>query len=159
MTIVGKMSWEQTFRDTVEGRPGLFTAEISADNGLLGVNKPISKGAKPQPHLVVELLRSDIPLTKELRAIIADFLDPNAQTAFWFKPFGRRNKGRHPDWKTWHMDAAIFVEKNSEDRGTFEAAVQGAMQKYGLQRSQVTDACKILKEVRKYERSLREEDL
>lgn len=143
--------WATAFRDTVEGRPGECSVELTPDTGLLNYETPRQEATKPRPELVVELLRSRIELTPGLRSIIADMLDPMAESAFCFKTFGRRKPGRHAPWERWNMEAALFVEKQFVEKGLFESAVSAAMQKFGLSRSTVTKAYSLLLDIRQIE--------
>jgi hypothetical protein len=143
--------WATAFRDTVEGRPGECSVELTADTGLLNYENPRQRATKPRPELVVELLRSQIELTPGLRSIIADMLDPMAESAFCFKSFGRRKPGRFAPWERWNMEAALFVEEQFVEKGLFESAVSAAMKEFGLSRSTVTKAYSLLLEVRQIE--------
>lgn len=144
--------WATSFRDTVEGKPGLCSIELTPDTGLLDYSKPREEVTEPRPELVVELLRSNIELTPGLRNIIADMLDHKAKSAFCFKKFERRRAGRHPPWEHWHIEAALFVEANFLRKGEFDSAVTDAVKKFELNRSSVTKSYKHLLEVRKIER-------
>jgi hypothetical protein len=144
--------WVGVFRDTVEGKPGPFSVELTENYRVL--NQPIPTGAKPQPELVLALLRSQIPLSPALRSIIADMIDPGADSAFCFKKFGRRKRGRHPPWAHWHMEAALYVEEHFVKKGMYESAVRRAMAQFNLSRSQATKAYSDLREARKIQQEL-----
>lgn len=139
--------WDRVFRDTVEGRPGPLTARIQDGKPTVEA-VPIEEGAQPRPELVIELLGSGAPLSSAVREVIANWLDPDAASAFSYKSFGRRKAGRHPAWGVTNMDAAMFVEEQFDAPGTFEAAVQAAAVKFGLSRSTVTNAYSQLQEAR-----------
>ena len=131
--------WDRAFRDTVEGKPGPLTARFHDGKPTVEAVR-IEEGAQPRPELVAELLRSDVSLSPVMREVIANWLDPNGASAFCFKSFGRRNPGRYPAWGVFHLEAALFVEENFDAPGTFESAVRGAMEKFGLSRSTVIEA-------------------
>ena len=143
--------WATAFRDTVEGKPGLCSVKLTSDTGLLDYEKPRQEATKPRPELVVQLLRSKIELTPALRNIIADMLDPSAESAFCFKNFGRRKPGRHPPWERWNMEVALFVEEHFVEKGLFESAVSAAIEEFDVARSTVTKAYSLLLEVRQIE--------
>jgi hypothetical protein len=144
--------WATAFRDTVEGKPGLCSVELTPDTGFLNYEKPRQEATKPRPELVVELLRSQIELTPRLRNIIADMLDPMAKSAFCFKSFGSRKPGCFAPWERWNMEAALFVEEQFVEKGLFESAVTAAMTEFDLARSTVTEAYSFLVEVRRIEK-------
>lgn len=139
--------WDRVFRDTVEGKPGPLTARLQDGKPTIEAVR-IEDGAQPRPELVIELLRSGVPLSSAMRDIIADWLAPNAGSAFCYKSFGRRKAGRYPLWEKFHMEAAMYVDEHFDAPGTYESAVRGAMDKFGLKRTTVTDAHSQLRDAR-----------
>lgn len=131
--------WDRVLRDTVEGKPGPLTACFHDGKPTVEAVR-IEEGAQPRPELVAELLRSEVSLSPVMRDVIANWLDPNGTSAFCFKSFGRRNPGRYPAWGVFHLDAALFVDEYFDAPGTYESAVRGAMKKFGLKRTAVTEA-------------------
>ena len=121
--------WE-TFRDTVEGKPSEFSARLAPDRVDI-IREPIAVGAKCQPKLVAQLLRSEIPLTAAARNVLADMLDPEASTAFCFR-LGRRKKGRHPAWGKWHPEAVQYCWKLMGEGVPEKAAKIDAAKKFGI---------------------------
>jgi hypothetical protein len=154
---VVRLPYEDIFRDTVEGRPGNLSVEVTDQGVAVVARKPIEDGSPPRPDLIIRLLRSGLPLSQEVRNIIADFIDPAAGTLHCFGPMKRRRRGRHAGWGKWHMDAARLVEERFTARGQYEAAVEEATKKFGLTRSQVTGSYSQLKKVREIERLERDD--
>ena len=121
--------WE-TFRDTVEGKPAEFSARLTPDRVDI-IREPIAVGAKCQPELVAQLLRSEIPLTAAARNVLADMLDPKASTAFYFR-LVRRKSGRHPSWGKWHPEAVQYCWNLMGEGVPEKAAKKDAAKKFGI---------------------------
>jgi hypothetical protein len=141
--------WAGPFRDTVEGRPGLFSVEFENGRPVLRADLPICKGAKPKLELVPTLLRSEIPLTRQLREIVADWSDAEANSAFCFKQFKRRKPGRYPAWSEPNIGIGLFVEERVERKEKFEAVVTEARSRFKVGRTTVTEAYSKVRAARK----------
>ena len=115
------------------------------------INEEILEGAKQQPELLLELLRSDTSLSKDVRNYIADLLDSNTETPYWFGSFHRRKRGRHAAFNKWHMDAALYVEEHLIEVGQYDAIIKEAATVFEVGTTQVKEAYSILKKVRKEE--------
>lgn len=140
--------WAEPFRNMVEGRPSPMSIKIKESRVLLCVAQPVKKGATPRPELITELLTSNIPLSKDVRRLIADWLDPKGESAFCFKQFKRRKPGRHPSWNESKIEVGLFIEERIERGEKFEAVIADACSEFGMGRTTVTEAYSRLKAAR-----------
>ena len=147
-TIIDLDGYMTIFRDTVEGRPSEFRLRIEKNTLILDCEIPITAESGTSEHLILQLLRSEIPLTKIFRNWIADLLDPNADTNFCYKDFSRRHSGRRPKWDLWEVEAGLYVEERVKQDG-YESAIQAAMQEFNLKRTVVKNAYAKVKKARK----------
>lgn len=144
--------WEEPFKNTVEGRPFPVSVIIESDRVLLCAGQPVQKGAAPRPELIPELLKSEISLSDDIRRVIADWFDPDGQTAFCFKQFKRRKPGRHSAWEETKFDIGLFVEQRIEQGQKFESVMADSCIRFGKSRSTIADAYSKLKDARQVER-------
>lgn len=140
--------WAEPFRNTVEGRPFPMSIKIEENRVFLCVGQPVEKGATPRPELNTELLTSNIPLSKDVRRLIADWLNPERESAFCFKEFKRRKPGRHPAWNQSNFEIGQFIEERIEHGEKFEAVIADACSEFGMGRTAVTEAYSRLKAAR-----------
>lgn len=121
------------FRDTVEGHAGKFSVALKADDLVIDVNA-IPVGAVQRPELVVDLLRSDAPLTPELRQVIADMVDPGATSDFCFENFARRRGPGRPAKADW-LHVGYFIQMKIAEGVSQKEAVYLAREEFGIKRS------------------------
>lgn len=140
--------WEEPFKNMVEGRPFPMSIKIEDGRVLLCAGHPVKTGAKPRPELITELLTSQIPLSKDVQRLIADWLDPKGESAFCFKQFKRRKPGRHPSWNESNIEVGKFIEERIEHGEKFEAVIADACSEFGIGRTAVTEAYSRMKAAR-----------
>jgi hypothetical protein len=128
------------FRDTVEGREGRSSVNIIGKELQIQFDHPIEKEAKPRPELVAELLRSDTPLTRQLRWIIAEWLDVEGASLFHFKEFKRR-AARRPK-RNFDRDKAAWIVEAIREADNFESGITAGAARFGISRSTAADYVK-----------------
>ncbi|GAB5486363.1 MAG: hypothetical protein Pars93KO_27970 [Parasphingorhabdus sp.] len=148
MNMLDSRIWAEPFRYTVEGRPYTMSVKIKDNCVVLCTDQPVEEGAKPKPELVTELLTSDIQLSERVRRMIADWLDPNGDSAFCFKQFKRRNPGRYPGWDDANIEIGLYVEERIERKEKFEAVVAEACRKFDIGRTTATQAYRKIRRAR-----------
>ncbi len=142
--------WAEPFKSTVEGRPYFMSVKIKDDGVVLCTDQPVEEGAKPKPELITELLTSDIQLSEHVRRMIADWLDPNGDSAFCFKQFKRRKPGRYPGWGEANLEIGLFVEEQIEHGEKYEAVIAEACRRFSKGWTTVTDAYAKVKSARQF---------
>jgi hypothetical protein len=125
------------FRDTVEGREGRSSVDLVGKELQIQFGQQIEKKAKPRPELIAELLRSDTPLTPQLRWVIAQWLDAEGESLFLFKGFKRR-AGHRPK-RDFDRDKAEWIEKAIRDAGNYECGIAAGMAFFGISRTTAAD--------------------
>ena len=133
------------FGDTVEGREGRSSVSIVGKELQTQFGQPIEKKAKPRPELIAELLRSDTPLTPQLRWVIAQWLDAEGKSVFVFKKFKRR-AARRPK-QEFGREKAAWIEKAIRDAGNYESGITAGRAFFGISRATATDYVKTYREL------------
>jgi hypothetical protein len=96
------------FRTTVEGRPS--PASCVWENGTpIFCAIPIEKSSDPNLSLLAEMLRSEAPIPSEVRAWLADMMDPCATSDFQFKKLSKRGRGPKSIGHTANWPAAEYA--------------------------------------------------
>ncbi|WP_267356639.1 MULTISPECIES: hypothetical protein [unclassified Methylobacterium] len=83
------------FFATIEGRESAFSAPMIGGKPAW-VGEGIGPGAEQNFGILVELLRSDAPLAREVRSWLADVFDEKAESEFQVKALVRRRRGKPP---------------------------------------------------------------
>jgi len=125
------------FRDTVEGREGRSSVNMVGKELPIEFGKPIEKKAKPRPELIAELLRSDTPLTPQLRWVIAEWLDGEGESLFVFKEFKRR--ASHRPKRDFDRDKAEWIEEAIREADNYESGISAGMEFFGISRATAAD--------------------
>lgn len=132
----------EALRCTLEGRQCEFSVELFGDELLLRA-KRIERGAKPQLELVAAILRSAVPLSPQVRAVLADF--------FTSRPIGR------PSGETWYREAAERYGELRSQKVPSKQAKYKVAKEFGITERQVKGAYSVLLEVRRIQSEVNRE--
>ena len=122
----------------------------ASPNGLLKRKylEPGSDLERVARHALARVLRSDEPLSKTLRKRLAELFDPDSTAAERWLKFQFRHKGNRSNVLA-DRQVARYVERKIGQGHKVEAAVQAAMELYGLTRKAIFDVRKKCKQGKK----------
>lgn len=129
-------SEELKLRRAVEGRPTFIATEFPASGSdFLSPDAAGGEGAKPSAAPLAAFLRSDAPISPELRAWIADMLDEGGDTIVQLR-IGQRDPGRstltHVPGTVRRRHAAAYAETLVAQGRARKQAYHEASELYGL---------------------------
>ena len=133
------------FMATVEGRESRASSAWT-DTGPSFVPSPIPRGTSPDLKLLAEMLRSKKPLPPNVRAWLADLVDPEAGSEFQFKSLSRRGRGPGRVSVASNWDAAEAVISLMQEGSPRKRAIGEVMDRTGLRKSTLEAAMRSRRE-------------
>ena len=127
-------------KNTVEGGPTVWSLAFTAGEFHLGGE--ISEGAEPNLQILAEFLRSRREISPKVRAWLADLCDPDAKSDNTLV-MKKRRSGRPQVTMMKHL-AAVQQFRQLNAPHAFHAAILQVMNEYGITRSTLNKAIKLL---------------
>jgi len=137
MAQIDQNPWE-TFQRTVEGDTSAWTAKWSDAGPQTHICGEIETGG-PDPLLLIEMLRSGVPIPSETRLWLASMLDENGDTHARLK-LTYRKKGKPRDGFLKHYEAVQRFMHLKWDGTKHEAALAEVMEDFELSRTTLSAA-------------------
>jgi len=132
--------FEGLLKDTVEGRPTVWSLSFTAGEFHLGGE--ISEGAEPNLQILAEFLRSGRKISPKVRVWLADLCDPDAKSEKTLI-MKKRRSGRPQVTMMKHL-AAVQEFRKLNAPHAHDAAILQVMNEYGITRSTLIKAIKLL---------------
>lgn len=153
-----KLPWDNFFINAVLGLKSDINVIIENDKVVLDMQNKITKETGPNPDLIIQLLRSDNEIPRDVRNFIADLLDPKANTFYAYKKFSSR-KGGKIKHSNFNQEVAVFIENLINEGLKYDSAAEDTAKEFNLSESYVKKQFSFLKEARKAEKEVMEEIL
>ncbi|MBA9065449.1 hypothetical protein GGQ91_004866 [Methylobacterium fujisawaense] len=127
------------FIATIEGRQSTFSAPMIDGKPAWGI-EGIGPGSEQNFSILVEVLRGDAPLPREVRSWLADIFDEHSGSELQVKALSRRHRGKPPAGPGQHFEAVRHFRDLVDGGMSRQRALEAAGTKAGIKRSTIEKA-------------------